>query len=81
MKLIVYCKQCSSDNFKHDFRTNKFVCLNCGRNHDKNQLVITGRISEKTLWAIVDALAEVEKEEISNLPDEFEQLNLFEDIN
>jgi transposase-like protein len=62
MKLSVYCKQCSNDNFKRDYRTNKFVCLTCGRNHDKNQLVITGRISEKTLWAAVEILAEEDDE-------------------
>jgi hypothetical protein len=35
-----------------------YICKNCGKRHDQSELVIIGRISEKTLQVVMETLAE-----------------------
>lgn len=58
MKLSVYCRQCNSDDFKRDYMDGAYICKNCEKRHDQSELVIIGRISEETLQAVVEILAE-----------------------
>lgn len=58
MKLSVYCRQCSHDDFKRNYMEGAYICKNCGKGHGQSELVIVGRISEETLRAVVETLAE-----------------------